>query len=244
MSLIDIFNSFKSIFAYNFDMNNIYEQLFYESLDAQVLLDLELNKFLMCNEKVFELYGYTKEEFLNLTPYDLSLEFKDNIQMENKQENIYERGFDKFITKHKRKDGQSIDVYVKSKKVNFNDKYWLFINLCDITNENILKEYFNDKTYVDDILIIQNEYKWYKNISILMKGNLLIELSFKERKILSYLLSNINSVVSNKTLIELFENQKVTNNSILSLIKRIRKKTSNDFINTVYSEGYVIYKKF
>ena len=36
------------------EYKDIFSLFFYESLDAQVLLDIEANKFIFCNEKVYE----------------------------------------------------------------------------------------------------------------------------------------------------------------------------------------------
>jgi len=49
-------------------------------------LDIEKNKFILFNDKALELYGYTKKEFENITPYDLTMEFNNSQTM--KQEEI------------------------------------------------------------------------------------------------------------------------------------------------------------
>lgn len=222
-------------------MDKIYKLFFEESLDVKVLLDIEANKFLVCNEQVSNMYGYTKEEFLNITPYDLSLEFKDNIQMEHKQEDILNKGYDIFATKHKTKDNRTIDVYVKSKKVEFEDKQWLFITLVDLQKEDVPKEYFKEKQK-EKILNIKNDYKWYEDIKCLSKNNRLVNFTEKENFLVSLLIKHINSTVSCDIIKSNFK-ENISNDSLLSMIKRIRKKTSSDFISTVYNNGYVIYLK-
>lgn len=91
--------------------------LFNESLDAILILDLKTQKFIIFNKKALELYNYTEEEFKNITPQDLTLEFISKERIQKKQKNILEKGWDKFVTKHKTKDGKAINVLIKSKKI-------------------------------------------------------------------------------------------------------------------------------
>lgn len=91
--------------------------LFNESLDAILILDLKIQKFIIFNKKALELYNYTEEEFKNITPQDLTLEFISKERIQKKQKNILEKGWDKFVTKHKTKDGKAINVLIKSKKI-------------------------------------------------------------------------------------------------------------------------------
>ena len=55
--------------------HNLLSTLFNESLDAILVLDLKTQKFILSNQKALDLYNYTKEEFKEITPKDLTLEF-------------------------------------------------------------------------------------------------------------------------------------------------------------------------
>ena len=90
--------------------------LFNESLDAILILDLKTQKFILFNQKALELYNYTAEEIKEITPRDLTLQVMSHKEIENRQKNILEKGWDKFTSKHKTKDGIAIDVLIKSKK--------------------------------------------------------------------------------------------------------------------------------
>lgn len=214
---------------------------FDESLDVHVILDLETNKFIMCSKSVKDMYEYTKEEFLNITPYDLSVEFVNQSQMESKQESILEKGYDKFITKHKTKKGKIIDVYVKSKRIDIKNTHILFIALINLGQEKQLNEYFKNKIKSEQTSLqtIQKIYKWNKYTKTLLKNDIVINLSNNEKNLLSILINNINSTVTKELLFETLDN-KTTYNSLLAMVKRIRKKTSSDFIKNIYSGGYQI----
>ena len=101
----------------NQQTNTLLSILFNESLDAILILDLKIQKFIIFNKKALELYNYTEEEFKNITPQDLTLEFISKERIQKKQKNILEKGWDKFVTKHKTKDGKAINVLIKSKKI-------------------------------------------------------------------------------------------------------------------------------
>ena len=91
--------------------------IFNESFDAMMILDLSTQKFIMFNKKTLEIYNYSEEEFKQITPKELTLEFVSDEKMKEKQKTILDRGWDKFTTKHKTKDGKAIDVLIKSKKI-------------------------------------------------------------------------------------------------------------------------------
>ena len=208
----------------------MYEYFFQESMDALVLLDIEKNKFILCNTKASELYGYTKEEFLKITPYDLSVEFKNTIQMESKQEEIINKGYDTFITKHKSKYGHILDIYVKSKRVLIDKRWFLLITLIDIDKERILKQYFHKKdSSLKYLITIGSTYHWDKFNLILLKHGEIVSLTQKEKNLINIFLKYKNSILSYEDIFQYLGDAKLSKNALLSMIKRIRKKTDENF---------------
>jgi len=51
-----------------------YHLLFSHEKDAIILIDSETNRFIDANEACLELYGYSREEFMNMSPADISAE--------------------------------------------------------------------------------------------------------------------------------------------------------------------------
>lgn len=227
------------------DLSLLYEQFFYNSLETLVLLNIEENRFVLCNENVYNLYGYTVEEFLSITPYDLSSVYRDNYSMENKQEEILEKEYDKFITKHKKKDGTILDIYVKSKKIIFNNTKYLFISLTDINSELTLRKYFLEKQFeMTRFFTISKIYKWDIYSQELYENNHKIPLTPKETFLIHILIENIDTVVSKYELETLTKDHKMTTQSIVAMIKRIRLKLDTPLIQTIYGSGYMIKKTF
>lgn len=198
-------------------------------------------QFIFCNEKVFDLYGYTKEEFLNLPPYELSVEFTDNIRMENKQEDIVTKGFDRFVTKHKHKNGRVLDIYVESKRIEIEDKWLLFIVLRDLKKEDILKSYYEKTNKSNsDYVLLKNNYRWYKVNKTLLRKNQIVQMTLNERNLVELLIKNRNRCISHEQIKNSLSYYNLSYNSLLSMVKRIRKKTQINFIKSIYSKGYFI----
>lgn len=139
--------------------------LFNESLDAILILDLNTQKFILYNQKALELYNYTEDEIKEITPQDLTLEFTTTEEMGKRQNNILEKGWDKFTSKHKTKDGIAIDVLIKSKKIQLNPKSpLLYITISDLGKEKELEQEFETIFYTskDGIATIDLEGNFIK----------------------------------------------------------------------------------
>jgi two-component system, sporulation sensor kinase A len=127
---------------------NLLSTLFNESLDAILILDLKTQKFILSNQKALELYNYTEEEIKQITPKDLTLEFMTNEEMQKRQKNIIEKGWDRFTTKHKTKEGKALDVLIKSKKVELNpESPLLYITIINLTKERKTEQEFETIFY-------------------------------------------------------------------------------------------------
>ena len=139
--------------------------IFQEALDAIVLLDIKTQKFLEFNKKALEMYGYTKEEFKNLTLKELEiLENEDEIKV--RQINIIQKGWDKFLTKHKTNDGTIKDISVNVVRIILDEKPYLYATFHDVTKaqeqQNIIEYQKNEfeaifKSSKDGLAILDSE---------------------------------------------------------------------------------------
>ena len=111
--------------------------LFKESLDPIVIVDPSTQKFIEFNQMALELYGYTKEEFAELRVSDLDVMF-DMEEIKKHQESLLKKGWDRFVTKHKTKEGDVKDVVVNVVTINLDGATYLYGTFHDITKE---KEY-------------------------------------------------------------------------------------------------------
>lgn len=124
-------------------MNNLLQTLFNESLDAILILDIKTQKFILFNKKALELYNYTEEEMKEITPKELTLEFITDEEMKKRQKNILEKGWDRFSTKHKTKEGKALDVLIKSKKIELTpESPLLYITIINLGKEQKIEQEF------------------------------------------------------------------------------------------------------
>ena len=209
-------------------IESLYSTILNESLDAILILDIETQKFLMFNKKALELYEYTEDEFKNITPKDLTLEFTTDEKMREKQFEILEKGWDKFTSKHKTKSHLPIDVFMKSKKIeNKETKNLLYITIHNLSDERIYEKEFETifKSSKDGISIIDLNakilnfnYSFQKMLGFsndeLMKKNF-FDLSPKNE---NEKITSILKKVSSEDVVENFETKFITKeNSILTV---------------------------
>jgi PAS domain S-box-containing protein len=132
----------------NIKFNSIYNY----SLDAIILLDTETGKFSDVNLRTIELYGYTKEELLDLKIIDIEASH-DEEKIRITQENILKRGWDQFESKHKLKNGIIIDVNVNAVAINILNKNYLYATFRDITKEKQLEQkVISERNFISTII--------------------------------------------------------------------------------------------
>lgn len=116
-----------------------FASLFNYALDPILLLDIETRKFVDVNPQASYVYGYTKDEFLNLGAEALDSVY-DEIHIKRVQNNIVSQGWDRFETQHRLKDGSIIDVFVSAAAINLFDKDYLYVTIRDITAQKRQEE--------------------------------------------------------------------------------------------------------
>jgi PAS domain S-box-containing protein len=119
------------------EANVKFRSIFDNSLDAIMLFDFKIQKFVDANLAATKLYGYTKEEFLLLSINDFIVSH-DEEQIIQTQNNIINRGWDKFESQHRVKNGTIIDVLVNAVSVNILGENYLYVSFRDITEQNKL----------------------------------------------------------------------------------------------------------
>jgi PAS domain S-box-containing protein len=200
---------------------SLLSELFDESLDAILVLDLKTQKFILSNQKALELYNYTKEEFKEITPMDLSLEFTTNDKMLEKQRNILEKGWDKFVSRHKTKDGKAIDVLIKTKKIEFENSTLLYITVYNLEKEKEFEKEFETifNSSKDGIATIDLEGNFIK-----------FNDSFKQMSEYNY-----NELI-NLSVFQLFH--KTDKEKIQNAINEVIEKTYLENVETTFISKY------
>jgi len=103
-------------------------------------------------------------------------------------------------------------------------------------------------TYISNNLLLSNQlielgnnYQFDKNRKILINNDKTISLTKKELLFISMLVRNVSVFVSHEDLKKhVWINKNVTDSAIRTFIKRVREKTSKEFIKNVPGLGYKI----
>jgi PAS domain S-box-containing protein len=127
-----------------------YRALVEQSSDGIFLADAETMRILEANQAYCRLLGYSPEEILNLTLYDVVTASRESV--EGNIQKVLTEGYH-FIgeRQHRRRDGSLVDVEISLHSVSFGGKQALCTVVRDITErkraEEALKE--NEKRYRD-----------------------------------------------------------------------------------------------
>ncbi|MBW1851650.1 MAG: PAS domain S-box protein [Deltaproteobacteria bacterium] len=96
-----------------------FRSIFHAERDAIMVFDAEMLRFIEANDATLDLYGYTQEEFLKLTPVDISAEPEVTYNIVKKLgalQQIGEVGL--FERKHKRNDGTIFSAEISTSTFN------------------------------------------------------------------------------------------------------------------------------
>lgn len=106
--------------------------------------------------------------------------------------------------------------------------------------EQLIKNNFKTN---EDLIELENSFKFDVNKSILYKDDTILDLTQKESELTALLVLNRGFFVSIETLHErIWENKDISYSDIRMCIKRVREKTGKDFIKTKRFVGYKIDK--
>jgi len=131
------------------DSEKRYSDLFHLSPIPKLVQDLSTNIFLDVNEAAIHHYGYSLVEFLNMTMDDIVMSTSDEINISH-TEKISPTGdmYDQNVERHRKKNGETILVEVKSSVLNFRGRSARLTLANDITDKFMhIKtiEYQNEK---------------------------------------------------------------------------------------------------
>ncbi len=115
-----------------------YRQLFENTPLSMWLIDIESLRYLDVNRTAIEKYGYTREEFLNMTVLEIC-QAEDNNPF--KKDTDGARGFYQHsdVGRHQCKNGQIIEVEVVTKDVPFEGRFARLVTVNDVTEQNLLR---------------------------------------------------------------------------------------------------------
>jgi PAS domain S-box-containing protein len=119
----------------------LYRNVIQTSIDSFLIKDIE-GHFLDVNAAYCKLIGYSRGELLKMCVQDVEAEESSKQVLKHIQK-IKRRGRDRFETRHRRKNGQVVDIEVSAKYMDDDDER-IFVFAHDITrrkrNENAIKQ--------------------------------------------------------------------------------------------------------
>jgi len=110
-----------------------YRAIFDQAGFGIALIDAETGKMIDFNTKAHESHGYTREEYMTLTPIDIDT-IDNSMIATDRAKRIVEKGSEIFETKHRTKKGKIIDILTSSVPIYLNGRNYLLNISHDITS--------------------------------------------------------------------------------------------------------------
>lgn len=120
------------------ESESLYKSLFNNSPFPNGILDKETLRFLEVNETALRVYGYSREEFLQMTAYDIRVPEEHDLLRELMEKDIFQS--DTSIRTHRKKDGRTIRVEPFITEINYKGKPAFLITINDVTEKLKLQE--------------------------------------------------------------------------------------------------------
>ena len=111
-----------------------YRQLFDLASDAVVLVDIETHRYVDVNQATQRLYGYSREEFLQMTP--------ENVSAEPEKTRDHINSGDPFVPLrwHRKKNGERFAVEITANLINYRGRRTALVALRDVTARQLAEE--------------------------------------------------------------------------------------------------------
>jgi PAS domain S-box-containing protein len=135
-----------------------YRDLFENAIDPIVILDAEHN-FVDMNKRALELFGYSREEFLQMKVFDI-IPSEQVAASKEEFEKLHTKGkYEKFVGKIRTKDGRWLDIEVSSSAIVKNGK---IIGSRDIIRDITERKKTEENLYLNKYMIdnIQEMILW------------------------------------------------------------------------------------
>ncbi|HMJ24822.1 MAG TPA: PAS domain S-box protein [Pyrinomonadaceae bacterium] len=116
----------------------LFRNLIDQSTDAIEVIDPVTYRFIDCNQSAHQTLGYSREEFLNLTVFDID-SLVDPSTITEHDEEMRSSGFATLESLHRRKDGSTFPVEIIVKMVRLRKDYRLAV-VRDITSRKLAEK--------------------------------------------------------------------------------------------------------
>ncbi len=138
-----------------------YKNLFDENPFAMIIWDFETKKILDCNATALEKYGYTREEFLSLTIWDLRPEEDISLLKEFVKDEVSYGPVHRKIWRHKKKNGEIMMMDLKGQLIDYNGRRASLVINNDVTEKMRAEEKLKEtETYLTEARRLAKMGSW------------------------------------------------------------------------------------
>lgn len=172
-----------------------YNHLFHMSPQPMWVFDIETLKFLDVNESAITHYGYSKDDFLNMTIKEIRPEGEIELIEESLQNNITKESLvHKGVFRHKKKTGQIIKVDIYSRSIIFKGRATKVIIANDVTERlNHIQSIEEKNKILEDIAWSQSHEVRAPLARLMGIANLLMQDSISDGEKKEFLEHLLNS---------------------------------------------------
>ena len=132
-------------------------RLLFNSLNEAVFVhpwkESAFQTFIEVNDIAIQRYGYTREEFLNLSPPNLSGKGEwDIVELDRIRESLKNFGRVRFETEHITKTGKVFPVVINANVIEINGKYFIQSIVRDVSEQKIAAEKLDHKSQIEKLI--------------------------------------------------------------------------------------------
>lgn len=158
-----------------------YRRLFSTVSDSIMIFDAETLQFIDINDAALQLYGYTREEFLNLKYENITAEPEKSL--ESAAETLQDKRFALSVGYHKKKNGTVFPVEISASSFDLSGQTVLCGVIRDITDRIQVEEKIRNSLHEKEILLQEIHHRVKNNIQIVSSLLNLQSLSIKDDRI-------------------------------------------------------------
>lgn len=174
------------------EKETLYRLLFNNANDAIFLHpigdDGRFNNFIEVNEIASRMYGYSREEFLGLTPLDLTVSGQEAIALEHHEKLQLEDGY-VFENVHKTKEGRELPVEISTTSFDMDGSPAILSFVRDITERKMSESALRlRESYLSAIFENLPGFLWLKDIEgrfLFANTNYVLSSGLREQKLLT-----------------------------------------------------------